>query len=68
MTPDQVRAKIQAVEKERTELRAEMEAAVDLGGGHITQAEAEAFGRRLQDLEGTLWRLKSLLRTPAPSA
>jgi len=66
MTPDQVRAAIQAAEAERVELRDEMDAAADLFGGHIEQDMAESFRRRIEDIEGKLWRLKSLIRTPAP--
>lgn len=68
MMPDEIRRQIRQAEDELDRLRAQMDEAVDLHGGHLPRDLAEDFARRLEALTSQIWAAKLRLRTPAPSA
>lgn len=66
MTPDEVRAELQAAMDERARLRGEMDSEVDANGGCIDRDRAEEFTRRLEEVDSRIWAAKAKLRTPPP--
>ena len=63
MTPrEKLQRDLIAAERERDELRGEMDAVVETGGGHVSREMAEDFRRRIEEIEARLFFLRGELR------